>query len=642
MNLKTQILYPLFAVSLVCSSPLAGGEKPKPQPPSASSLTTFGEVLDVNVVNVDVYATDKSGKRVSDLRKGDFEVLEDGKRVAISNFVPARLPAAASPEKPLGPEVSGVSGASAPAPEAPTAASDPWNLIVYVDNSNIRPSHRTRALDQVREFLARSLSPGDRVMLVSSDLVVKVWQPFTSDTAALDTGLKAIEKVAAHGPEIDLDRKTAFDTMMSIQEISLNDPDPVPCPLNILEPVRNFAGSRRSEVLRSLGALTLLVNSLSGVPGRKAVLHVSDGIPAVPGEELFQFLLELCGGGGTSGIGQQAQAPSQFAGGDKPKPIQSQQDRLNPLAIYDTRDWGPRAYQAASQAVPDAQAYSVAKELAALVAHANAHQVTLYTLQASGVSGTEASDPSFGPGERLLQFPSIGSIQRASLQESLQTLAEGTGGRAILNANDLRPELAGLREDFSTFYALGYSPGHNGDGKEHRIEVRVKRPGVRLRYRVSYRDKPVIEKAVDRTLAALLYGIEDNPLQVTVEIGEQVPGPAGSVAVPIRLRIPLHKLAILNRDESFEGSLRLLVTTRSADGHSSPLRQVAVPIKIPRKEVLSALGQSYLYTLTLQLPPGTHQVAVGVRDEIATTTSYLSRNVTVGTATASAKIGAQN
>jgi VWFA-related protein len=637
MSLRARIGCPLFFVALACSIPLAAAEKAKP-----TSLTSFGEVVDVNVVNVDVYATDKSGKRVNDLRQGDFEVREDGKQVPITNFVSARLPVPGSQQATSSPQALASSPAVAGEPASPAAAPTPadgWNLIIYVDNSNIRPSHRTHALDQVREFLAQSLSPRDRVMLVTSDLVLKVWQPFTSDPAALDASLQAIEKVSAHGPQIDNDRKSAFDTMMSIQEISLADPtDGIPCPLNILEPVRNFAGSRRSEVLRSLGALTILVNSLSGVPGRKAVLHVSDGIPAVPGEELFQFLLELCGGGGTSGIGQQPQTPNQFAGsGDQPKP--SERARLDPLAIYDARDWGPRAYQAASQAIPDAQAYSVAKELATLVGHANAHQVTIYTLQASGLSGTEASDASFGPRERLFQFPSIGSIQRASLQESLQTLAEGTGGRAILNANDFRPDLAGLREDFSTFYSLGYSPAHNGDGKEHRIEVRVKRPGIRLRYRVSYRDKPVLEKAVDRTLAALLYGMEDNPLQITVEVGEQVPGPSKTFAVPIRLRIPLHKLAILNHDETYEGSLRLLVATRGEDGRSAPVRQVAVPIKIPRKQVLDALGQSYLYTLTLQLPPGTHRVAMGVRDEIAATTSYLSRAVTVGAAAAAVGTG---
>jgi VWFA-related protein len=609
MSLKTQVLSLLFAASLICSSPLAGAEKAKP-----ASLTAFGAVVDVNVVNVDVYATDKSGKRVNDLRQGDFEVLEDGKRVAITNFVASRLPGAGSPQAPANPAAA--SPATAPPGEG-------WNLVVYVDDANIRPSHRTRALKQLRDFLAGTLKSGDRVMLVTSDPTLKIWQPFTSDPAAFEAAVQQLEKTSAHGSELDLERKNAISEMLTINEESQVELGP-PCPTNIVTPARSFADSRRSEIRRSLGALTLLVNSLSGVPGRKAVLHVSDGIPATPGEELFQFLLELCGGNGTAGVGRPSTPPS----GPHGKIID--RSDIDPQAVYDARQIGPVAYQAASQAMIDAQGFSVAKDLAALVAHANAHQVTMYTLQASGLSGTEASDASLGVDERLLRFPSIGIAQRASLQESLQTLAEGTGGHAILNANDFRPDLASMRDDFDTFYSLGYTPGHNGDGKEHKIEVRVTRPGTQLRHRVSYRDKPVIEKAVDRTLAALLYGIEDNPLQVGVEVGEQSPGPSGTVSVPIRLRIPLHKLAILNHEESFEGSLRLLVATRGEDGRSGPVRQVAVPIKIPRKDVLSALGQFYDYTLTLQLPPGTHQVAVGVRDEIAATTSYLSQSVTVG------------
>src|SRR4030095_14766439 len=56
----------------------------KPHAPPAPS--SFGEIVEVNVVNVDIYATDKSGNRVTDLRKGDFQVFEDGKPVEISNF----------------------------------------------------------------------------------------------------------------------------------------------------------------------------------------------------------------------------------------------------------------------------------------------------------------------------------------------------------------------------------------------------------------------------------------------------------------------------------------------------------------------------------------------------------------------------
>jgi hypothetical protein len=105
--------------------------------------------------------------------------------------------------------------------------------------------------------------------------------------------------------------------------------------------------------------------------------------------------------------------------------------------------------------------------------------------------------------------------------------------------------------------------------------------------------------------------------------------------VPVRLKIPLFKLAILNQQDTYRGKLRLLVATRDENGGASPVRQVEVPLNIPRKEVLSALGQYYVYTLTLKLKPGLQHVAVAVRDEIATTTSYLSRPVTVN-ATASA------
>ena len=64
-----------LALLVLLATPAAAAVK-TPPPPSAGS---FGEVVEVNVVNVDVYATDKAGRRVTDLKPGDFELLEDGK-----------------------------------------------------------------------------------------------------------------------------------------------------------------------------------------------------------------------------------------------------------------------------------------------------------------------------------------------------------------------------------------------------------------------------------------------------------------------------------------------------------------------------------------------------------------------------------
>jgi len=142
---------------------------------------------------------------------------------------------------------------------------------------------------------------------------------------------------------------------------------------------------------------------------------------------------------------------------------------------------------------------------------------------------------------------------------------------------------------------------------------------------------------VDRTLAALFYGIEENPLKIELQVGEQTEGADGSFAVPVHLQIPLAKVAVLKGDGVYESNLRVMVAARSADGLVPAVRQIAVPIRIPHQQLMTALGQSYVYTLTLQLPPGEQRVAVGVRDEVSANTSYLSRAVTVGTQAASAR-----
>jgi VWFA-related protein len=616
MSLKLSMGFFLTLAAAFAAKPQAA-----PAPPS------FGETVEVNLVNVDVYATDKSGNRVTDLRKGDFQVFEDGKPVEISNFELVEGLRQGVERAPAG---SSSSGPAAGFPE------DIWNLVILFDDFNLSPASHARAVRQLREYLSHELAPMDRVMVATQDPSLNVRLPFSSDRAAVAKTLDEVERLAVHGAEAERNRSQAFQDVISIQQTSLS-----PCPQNISEPAHSYAAARRQEVLRSISGLTLMVNSLSGVPGRKAVLHVSDGLPLIPGQEVFQVLIEICGGSGTGGLGQSApetndqddrRAPS---GEDGRRGVGGERDW--DLQVFDARQLGPSAYQAASQAPLDAQSYSIAKELQALAAHANAQRVTVYTLQASGLQAPDAAAAGSGPAERLFRFPAIGSVLRANNRDSLQLLADETGGRSILDTNNFLPDLGRLRRDFESYYSLGYTPAHTGDGREHQIAVKIKRPGVRIRYRQSYRDKPVLEKTVDRTLATLLYGFEENPLGVSVEVGDQTPGPAGSVSVPIRLKIPLFKLAIINHEAAgiFEGSLRLFVATRTSDGGNSPLRQVAVPIRIPRKGVLDAMGQFYLYTLTLELKPGPQQVAVAVRDEIAATTSYLSRAVTVGTTEAS-------
>ena len=583
---------------------------PSAPPARPSAPPGFGEVVEVNVVNVDVYVTDKNGRRVTGLKRDDFAVAEDGKTVEVSNFEAVERRAAASAPPPRTPAASPSAG-DAPAATA-AAAADPataLSLVVFVDNLHLRPENRKRAVEQIRKFLSRNTRPGDRILLATYDLGLRTRQPFTDDAGALDAALRQVESLPSYGQEKDQARRSAFQTMVDLNNLQH-------CGADMVKPVESYADQTRADGLRTIGALKATVSSLSGIPGRKALLYIGDGISITPGEELFQAAADLCSGAmSITGL-----APASELGG----------------RFGDDGSYRPE------QAALDAQKYSLAKKFEDLAAHASANRVTFYTLQASGLQGNAAADASADPSERLLQSANVQQIQTSNQRGSLTALAADTGGRAMLDANDFLPELARMQEDFDTYYSLGYTPSHLGDGKDHRVEVKVKRPGLRVRYRQSYRDKPAMEKVADRTLAALFHGIEDNPLDVAVEIGDSGPaegGPdGGQYAVPVRLKIPLFKLAILNQpDGSYRGKLRILVATRDEVGGTSALRQVEVPLQIPRKEVLSAMGQYYVYTLTLKMKPGAQHVAVTVRDDVAAATSYLSRPVTVGATAAVAK-----
>ena len=69
----------------------------------------------------------------------------------------------------------------------------------------------------------------------------------------------------------------------------------------------------------------------------------------------------------------------------------------------------------------------------------------------------------------------------------LHRLSTETGGRAIVNTNGPAERLGQIIADASAYYLLGYSPSRElADGRFHKIEVAVKRRGVRVLARSGY------------------------------------------------------------------------------------------------------------------------------------------------------------
>ena len=125
------------------------------------------------------------------------------------------------------------------------------------------------------------------------------------------------------------------------------------------------------------------------------------------------------------------------------------------------------------------------------VAAATRANTAIYAIDPRGLSGFEEGIEASGTPADITpsQFSVTGSLMDAvrMSQQSLQVLANETGGFAAINRNDFAGAFERVVRENSTYYVLGYYPANDRrDGRFRRIEVRVKRPGMQVRSRRGY------------------------------------------------------------------------------------------------------------------------------------------------------------
>lgn len=554
----------------------AGAQKPAPAPAAQSGDQgeLFMDTVNVNVVNVDVYVTEK-GKRITGLTKDDFEIFENGRPIKITNFyaVEGGRPVAAPEDEAPAPQTA---AAPAPPPSAmaerkPLPEDQRLRLVVYIDNFNLRPFNRNRVMRELRAFIGTKLNKDDQIMLATFDRELHVRRTFTSDPGLIASSLLELEKVSAQAVHQDSDRR---DVLRRIEDSrSATEAESY---------ARTYAQNVFNDISFSIDALKEITNSMAGVPGRKAILYVSDGLQMISGHDVFYAV--------------------------------------------------QNKYGEQSVSMTEAFTYDASRRLQELTAQANANRITFYTIDAAGLRVYDSnSAENQGPGPSAPGLSTlIDSVRISNLQSPLQLLAERTGGVAILNANVVTPHLERIADDFGSYYSLGYSPTHYGDGRYYKIEVKVKKKGLQVRHREGYRDKSTEARMTDSTLAALNFPYEDNPLGVSLEFGKPQARQDGFYLTPLNVRIPLGKLVLVPREQTHEGKVRVFVAAMDSSGNTSEVQQTPVPISIPNADVATATGKDYVYTITLLMRPGEQRVAIGVRDDVAAESSFLSRGIRIG------------
>ena len=131
----------------------------------------------------------------------------------------------------------------------------------------------------------------------------------------------------------------------------------------------------------------------------------------------------------------------------------------------------------------------LAIELNEIAREANRANATFYTIDPRGLTAGPDMDQDVDPVEWETHV--------RKQQDSLRTIAEQTGGLAVVNTNDFDKALKRIDAETSDYYVLGYySSNPDPTQKRRMVEIRVKKPDASgsnfdLTYRREYTLRPV-------------------------------------------------------------------------------------------------------------------------------------------------------
>ncbi|PYP89705.1 MAG: hypothetical protein DMF61_03275 [Blastocatellia bacterium AA13] len=115
--------------------------------------------LSATLVQAPAIVTDKQGKFITDLVKGDFSIFEDGKRQEIASFA---------------------------------SIQQPFNVVLVLDTSN-SAEERLKAIQETAIRFVKRMQKDDRAMVISFDNEVRQLTDFTSDSAELESSIRRTE-----------------------------------------------------------------------------------------------------------------------------------------------------------------------------------------------------------------------------------------------------------------------------------------------------------------------------------------------------------------------------------------------------------------------------------------------------------------
>jgi VWFA-related protein len=340
--------------------------------------------------------------------------------------------------------------------------------VVVVDVASMTSDVLARTREAILAMARVELQLGTRLMLVSLDRGMHVRQSLTDE---LERFSAAVRSLPAPAVEAESSLWTLIDEVEEACAALRGTPaEQSPGGMqNAITVARSWVENARLSMTTAYTGIGALARYLGSLPGRKHVVFYSGGYPMDPSSVAQSVLVELCG---PSSVGARTQ------------PIMSE----------------------IQSSMRSSMSVDAAGMLHALLDEANRAQVSVYTVDARGLTGDAMPVQSRVP-RRIARGGAAQQISQRVVrapQEMLYSIAEGTGGTASINTNELERGMRAAARDARGYYLLAYAPsGTRKEGRYYSIDVKLTRSGLRARYRRGYEWLSEAKRS-ERAIAAAL------------------------------------------------------------------------------------------------------------------------------------------
>jgi VWFA-related protein len=264
-------------------------------------------------------------------------------------------------------------------------------------------------------------------------------------------------------------------------------------------------------------------------------------------------------------------------------------------------------------------------QLRATVNAAIRGNVAFYPVDARGLAAQaplgDATQASQG-GQAMYSGSSMRSAQSSyqSQQDSLYTLAADTGGKALLDNNDLSAGIVQAQKDISSYYILGYYSANTAlDGRYRRIKVQVKSNlTARLDYRSGYfaskEFKQFTSQDRERQLQEALMledPVTDLTLALEIDYFRQA---KDRYFVPVSVKIPGTDIELARRGGAESTRLDFIGEIRDARNMLAGTVRDEITVKLKGESAGQLTKKNLEYDTGFTLQPGAYTLKFLARD----------------------------